>query len=120
MRLYEITKVELTTDPHNFGANIRSGGRDKERTVMLPVRKLTTNEPLLKTKKGIASSESEDNVQNLMMAIKRGENIPPILVRKHKLSYQVVDGHHRLEAFRRLRIPKIPATIIPPHHISYT
>jgi hypothetical protein len=52
----------------------------------------------------------EPRVQYFIDMYKRGQTIPPILV--HKLpngKYEVLDGHARLEAFKRLGVKKIPA-----------
>ena len=52
---------------------------------------------------------NEDRVQHFQEAIKRGETIPPILV--HRLpngKMEVIDGQHRLEAYRRLGVKEIP------------
>jgi ParB family chromosome partitioning protein len=55
-----------------------------------------------------------DHVEMLVALIQKGGLLSPILVRPMEGSdkqYELVAGHHRLEAFRRLKQPLIPAVI---------
>jgi hypothetical protein len=52
----------------------------------------------------------EERVEHFIQMYKRGETIPPILF--HRLEdggIQILDGRARMEAFRRMGIPRIPA-----------
>jgi hypothetical protein len=52
----------------------------------------------------------EARVQHFIDMYKRGETIPPILFHRMKNGkIKILDGRARLEAFRRLGIPRIPA-----------
>lgn len=50
----------------------------------------------------------EDNVFALMHKLKKGIELPPILL---DYDYGILDGHHRWEAAKRLNIKKIPVVI---------
>jgi len=108
----ELSRVELYTGPEEAGAEVRDTVRNPERTIMLPVRKLITNEPLEKTAKECSTVKDEQIVLNIMNALRKKKTIPPIHVRRVGMKYQVIDGHHRLEAYKRLHIQKIPAQIV--------
>jgi ParB-like chromosome segregation protein Spo0J len=99
------------------GSTITSRGRG-EPTRIIPIADLETFEPRDKTALGAADAASESNVRNLMRAIKQGRPVPPILVRRHGGAWQVVDGHHRLEAHRRLGRTRIAARILPAQRIT--
>lgn len=110
--LSEVHYVTLTApDSEEVGAWIRNQGKD-EPVVILPVGKITTFEPIEKTGKGTASIDSENNVRNIMRSVKKGRDVPPILVMKTPGGFQVIDGHHRLEAYKRLGKKSIPARMV--------
>lgn len=50
----------------------------------------------------------EKNVLNIMEKLKNGDELPPILL---DYDFGILDGHHRWEAAKRLRIKKIPVII---------
>jgi uncharacterized ParB-like nuclease family protein len=105
--IIEVAKVGLINTDDQIGSTSISKGRDEAHKNM-PIRNLTTREDLGKTKRGEASPESEKNVKQIMKHIRKGGKIPPILVRrlnkprKSGATHQVLDGHHRLEAHKRL------------------
>ena len=111
----EVAKVKISTDPNDFGAYVRDGGKD-EPTVMLPIKKINqVLEPddLHQTKPG-----APERIKNMVIAIRQGKSLPPILVRRHKLGYQVLDGHHRFKAYKIAKATKIPARIVDPKNIT--
>jgi uncharacterized protein (DUF1015 family) len=52
--------------------------------------------------------QEEQNIINIMKKIKNGDELPPILL---DYDYGILDGHHRFEAAKRLKIKKIPVII---------
>ncbi len=52
----------------------------------------------------------QENVSSIEQAIKDGgpNAVPPIKVRVHNGTAYVVDGHHRLEAFKNLGYDRVP------------
>lgn len=50
----------------------------------------------------------DENVQEIMNKLKSGDPLPPILL---DYDYGILDGHHRWEAAKRLRIKKIPVVV---------
>ena len=50
----------------------------------------------------------EQNILNIMKKLKKGEDMPPILL---DYDYGILDGHHRWEAAKRLNIKQIPVII---------
>lgn len=51
------------------------------------------------------------HTQSIMGAIKVGTSLPPIVVGKRDDRFVLIDGRHRLEAFRRLKKAKIAAMV---------
>ena len=107
MRLKEIAKVRLSTDPDDFGAYVTDKGTT-ERTAMLPVSKLIAFEPEDKFKE----PQYAKNLARIIQALKSGRELPPILVRRYQGGYQVLDGHHRFKAYKLLGKKHIPCRII--------
>lgn len=55
-----------------------------------------------------------DHVEALMAQIQKGGLLSPVLLRPishESYKFEIVAGHHRLEAFRRLKIERIPALV---------
>ena len=111
----EVAKVKLGTDPEDFGSWVTDKGQP-EPTVMLPVSKITTFEPDDKFEK----TENAKNLHNIVKALKAGKELPPILVRRQGLGYQVLDGHHRFMAYRLLGKKYIPARIVAKSNVTQT
>lgn len=120
MKLLEVTKVQLIRTPNEVGSEITSNDYYyPKKVVMLPISKLTSYEGWRKArKKHTISAESRDKVEQLKVAIKKGKKVPPIFVRWHKGRYQVIDGHHRLEAYRELHFQRIPTQIVDSFNIK--
>jgi hypothetical protein len=100
-------KIKLYTDPDYFGAEVndyQASGPVRN----IPVDLLVGFEPDSK----MAQPESRANVKKIIAGIKRGDDIPPILVRDYKDGYQILDGHHRFRAYKLLGVKSIPAQIV--------
>lgn len=52
--------------------------------------------------------QHEQNILNIMKKLKNGDELPPILL---DYDFGILDGHHRWEAAKRLKIKKIPVII---------
>lgn len=81
-----------------------------ERAIELSLRKINTGELIPKETVPIHKMPLSERADYFVDLIKRGHTIPPILV--HKLpngKYEILDGHARVEAYRRLGITEIPA-----------
>jgi hypothetical protein len=73
----------------------------------MPIEQLSTKATIIQDPN---PENFEERVQHFMNMYKRGETIPPILF--HRLDdgrIQILDGRARMEAFRRMGIPRIPA-----------
>lgn len=70
----------------------------------LPIKILIGNEPF--------KQFEEAYLLKMMQAIRRGKRLPPILTIRHPADpskFLVLDGNHRLQAYRRLNAKTIPA-----------
>ena len=120
----ELYKVSLgnKTNPDGtkeIGSNVSDMPNTKsEKSTKVPVNKIKTFEGDDKTSKEAGSSESRANVDAIKKHIQRGGSVPPILVRRHQGNYQVVDGHHRLQAHKEAGLKHIDVHVIDPGRIS--
>jgi hypothetical protein len=64
--------------------------------------------------------ESNARMQAMMESIRlNGPSVvPPILIRRIGDRYQVIDGHHRYGAFKRLNLKEIPVILVPDDRIE--
>jgi len=107
-------KVKLYTDPDYFGAEVDDSGFDSLPVVNIPANQLVGFEPDDK----MNQPKSQANVEKIVAGLKKGDRLPPILVRRYKDGYQVVDGHHRFWAYKSLGIKSIPAQVVPAEDIE--
>jgi GNAT superfamily N-acetyltransferase len=56
--------------------------------------------------------KSQANVKKIVAGLKKGDKLPPLLVRKYKDGYQVLDGHHRFWAYKLSGTKSIPVRIV--------
>ena len=61
--------------------------------------------------------KSMAKVDAIAKAVQNNKSIPPILARKYKNGYQVIDGHHRFWGQRKAGANYIKAQIVPPEDI---
>jgi len=118
--LNEITTVKYQKD---IGADVKSTGRGDNtpykqiKLVSLHPNKLKTNEPASKTAKETSTPESETKIQSLMKSHRQGkkpfETTPILVKRESDGSHTVLDGHHRVEAARRLGITHLHMHVLP-------
>lgn len=107
-------KVKLFTDPDYFGAEVDDAGFDRLPVINIPTDQLVGFEPDAK----MNQPRSRANVRKILAGLKRGDRLPPVLVRKYKNGYQVLDGHHRFWAYKVLGIKSIPSRIVPARDIE--
>lgn len=106
-------KITLSTDPNWYGAEVG----DYKATgpiVNLSASQLVGFEPDNK----MDQPASKANVEKIVAGLKQGDKLPPLLVRKYKNGYQVLDGHHRFLAYKLLGTKSIPAQVVPDEDIE--
>jgi RNA polymerase sigma factor (sigma-70 family) len=106
-------KITLSTDPNWYGAtvdNYQASGP----VVNIPANQLVGFEPDDK----MNQPKSKVNVEKIVAGLKQGDKLPPLLVRKYKNGYQVLDGHHRFWAYKLLGVKSIPAQIVPAEDVE--
>ena len=101
-------KVKLYTDPDYFGAEVDDTGFDSLPVVNISADRLVGFEPDSK----MNQPKSQANVEKIVAGLKKGDNLPPLLVRKYKNGYQVLDGHHRFWAYKLSGTKSIPVQIV--------
>jgi hypothetical protein len=101
-------KIKLYTDPDYFGAEVDDAGFDSLPVVKISADRLVGFEPDDKMKE----PTSRANVKKILAGIKQGDKLPPLLVRKYKDGYQVLDGHHRFWAYKLSGTKSIPVRIV--------
>jgi len=107
-------KVKLYTDPSYFGAEVDDTGFDSLPVVNISADRLVGFEPDNK----MNQPKSKANVEKIVAGLKQGAKLPPLLVRKYKNGYQVLDGHHRFWAYKLLGVKSIPSRIVPDEDIE--
>lgn len=113
----EVSRVKMGTDDQGYSGAWVSDTGLPEKTVQLPVNRIRVHEPDTK----FDDPGFGKNLANIKSALRRGEKLPPILVRRMPgefLQYQVIDGHHRFKAYRDLGLKKIPARIVHKFNIT--
>ena len=107
-------KVKLYTDPNYFGAEVDDTGFDS-----LPVKNISINQLIgFEPDSKMQDPKAKANVKKILAGLEAGNPIPPILVRKYKDGYQVLDGHHRFWAYKVAKKDTIPARIVDPKDIE--
>jgi hypothetical protein len=106
-------KITLSTDPNWYGAEV-GDYRASGPVVIIPANQLVGFEPDDK----MNQPKSRANVEKIVAGLKQGNKLPPLLVRKYKNGYQVLDGHHRFWAYKLLGVKSIPAQIVPDSDIE--
>ena len=106
-------KITLSTDPNWYGATV-DNYQATGPVVNIPANQLVGFEPDDK----MNQPKSKVNVEKIVAGLKQGAKLPPLLVRKYKNGYQVLDGHHRFWAYKLLGVKSIPAQIVPDSDIE--
>jgi len=84
-------KIKLSKDPKYFGAVGVEKYKATGPQVNIPIKQLVGFEPEDKMR----DPKSMAKVDAIAKAVQNNKSIPPILARKYKNGYQVIDGHHR-------------------------
>jgi len=106
-------KITLSTDPNWYGATV-DNYQATGPVVNIPAIQLVGFEPDDK----MNQPKSKVNVEKILAGLKQGVKLPPLLVRKYKNGYQVLDGHHRFWAYKLLGVKSIPVQIVPDSDIE--
>jgi hypothetical protein len=101
-------RIKLYTDPGYFGAEVDDAGFDSLPVVNISADRLVGFEPDSK----MNQPKSQANVKKIVAGLKKGDKLPPLLVRKYKNGYQVLDGHHRFWAYKLSGTKSIPVRIV--------
>jgi pyrimidine deaminase RibD-like protein/GNAT superfamily N-acetyltransferase len=107
--------VTVFTNPANQGAMIRQAAQAypvKE----LPLSKLRLNEPDSK----MANPANRMTVMSMVDTIKKGGELPPIIVVPKNFNYTILDGHHRYAAYKLAGVENVPVKILDPKDVKYT
>lgn len=112
----ETITVNLSKDPEYFGADVDDDDQDDYPIVQIRMDELVGFEPDNK----MLSPKSKSNMEKMIRLLKagKGDKLPPILARRYRGGYQVLDGHHRYHAYKAIGAKTIPAVIIPPENIT--
>jgi hypothetical protein len=106
-------KITLSTDPNWYGATV-DNYQATGPVVNIPANQLVGFEPDDK----MNQPKSKANVEKILAGLKQGAKLPPLLVRKYKNGYQVLDGHHRFWAYKLSKVKNIPSQIVPDSDIE--
>ena len=106
-------KIKLSHDPNCLGAYV-GDYKAKGPVVDIPANQLVGFEPDGK----MTQPKSKANVEKIVAGLENGDKLPPLLVRKYKDGYQVIDGHHRFWAYKLRGAEKIPAQLVPAEDIE--
>ena len=106
-------KITLSTDPNWYGATV-DNYQATGPVVNIPAIQLVGFEPDDK----MNQPKSKANVEKILAGLKQGAKLPPLLVRKYKNGYQVLDGHHRFWAYKLSGVKSIPCQIVPDEDIE--
>ena len=107
------SKIKLNTDKNWYGAEV-GDYKASGPVVNISANKLVGFEPDDK----MNQPKSRANVEKIVAGLKQGDKLPPLLVRKYKNGYQILDGHHRFWAYKLLGIKSIPSQIVPDEDIE--
>ena len=114
-RDFAVEQIILHTDPKYYGAEFPNNWQDpKGPTVDIPVDKLVGFEPEDKMK----DPKSMAKVNAIAKSAQEGKPIKPILVRKYKGGFQVIDGHHRFWGQRKAGSKAVKSIVIPDSQIT--
>jgi len=107
-------KIKLSTDPKYFGAVGVEKYKATGPQVNIPIKQLVGFEPEDKMR----DPKSMAKVDQIAKAVQSKKPMGPILARKYKNGYQVIDGHHRFWGHKKAGANSIKAQIVPPQDIE--
>ena len=107
-------KIKLSTDPNYFGAVGVEKYKATGPQVNIPIKQLVGFEPEDKMR----DPKSMAKVDQIAKAVQSKKPMGPILARKYKNGYQVIDGHHRFWGHKKAGANFIKAQIVPPEDIE--
>ena len=107
-------KIKLSTDPKYFGAVGVEKYKATGPQVNIPIKQLVGFEPEDKMR----DPKSMAKVDQIAKAVQSEKPMGPILARKYKNGYQVIDGHHRFWGHKKAGANFIKAQIVPPEDIE--
>ena len=107
-------KIKLSTDPKYFGAVGVEKYKATGPQVNIPIKQLVGFEPEDKMR----DPKSMAKVDQIAKAVQSKKPMGPILARKYKNGYQVIDGHHRFWGHKKAGANFIKAQIVPPEDIE--
>ena len=108
-------KIKLSTDPKYFGAvGVEKYNSNALPITNIPIKQLIGFEPEDKMR----DPKSMAKVNQIAKAVQNKQSMGPILARKYKNGYQVIDGHHRFWGHRKAGANFIKAKIVPPEDIE--
>lgn len=112
----QLNELKITVYPKQQGVDIDDPNNELETapTVSLPLSKLVLNEPAEK----MNQPDSKRRLKKIIKAIKGSEPLPPLVVRKLRDKYQILDGHHRYFAMKALGIKNAKVIIVDPKDIE--
>jgi len=106
-------KIKLSTDPNWYGAEV-GDYKATGPVINIPANQLVGFEPDDK----MTQPKSKANVKKIIAGLEQGDKLPPLLVRKYKDGYQVLDGHHRFWAYKLVGVKSIPAQLVPAEDVE--
>ena len=111
----EGNKIRLSRDPKYFGAvGVEKYNSNALPITNIPIKQLIGFEPEDK----MSDPKSMAKVNAIAKAVQGKQSIGPILARRYKNGYQVIDGHHRFWGHRKAGANFIKAKIVPPQDIE--
>lgn len=106
-------KIKLSTDSNWYGAEV-GDYKATGPVINISADQLVGFEPDDK----MNQPKSKANVKKIVTGLQQGDKLPPLLVRKYKKGYQVLDGHHRFWAYKKLGVKSIPVQVVPDKDIE--
>lgn len=113
--------LDSKAEYENYLVNFRLIHAEDETGLHVPFRSVMMSPSALREKKG-GNAIWEPNVVSLVEAMKAGwalehEDIPPVIAIGTEQDAEIIDGHHRVEAARRLGI-QVPVILLSPDNVK--
>jgi hypothetical protein len=109
-------RVTIYTDPSYIGADIDDSLRQELPVIEFDSSKneLTGLEPEDK----LQSAHSKATIKKMVIALKNGKSLPPMMIYKIADGYEILDGHHRNAAYKIAGIKRFPVQVVPAREIK--